>query len=255
MDYVTAISAGGNHSMAIKTDGSLWTWGSNAYAQIGDGSYRNSTTPKKVLDNIKSIVAGGNHSLAVKNDGNLLAWGYNTFGQIGDGTHTNKTIPTTIISAKPSEEKDIEETTLVDAKPNNSTILIDGRKENFESYNIGGYNYFKLRDIAMALNGTEKSFQVKWDDGIKAIKIIPNSTYTEVGGELLISDNPITKKALLSTNSVYVNQQKIELEIYNIDGNNYFKLRDIARIIDFNVIWDQENQTISIDTFNEFIPE
>ena len=128
--------------MAIKTDGSLWTWGSNAYAQIGDGSYRNSTTPKKVLDNIKSIVAGGNHSLAVKNDGNLLAWGYNSFGQIGDGTHTNKTIPTTIISAKPSEEKDIEETTLVDAKPNNSTILIDGRKENFESYNIGGYNYF-----------------------------------------------------------------------------------------------------------------
>ena len=133
--------------------------------------------------------------------------------------------------------------------------MIDGEKINFESYNIDDYNYFKLRDIAMALNGTEKSFEIEWDDSQKSIKMIPNSSYTQVGGELLISDNPITKKAIVSTSLLYLNQQKIELEVYNIDGNNYFKLRDIAKIFDFNVSWNQEMQTIDIDTLNDYIFE
>ena len=107
----------------------------------------------------------------------------------------------------------------------------------------------------MALNGTEKSFEVQWDDSIKAIKMIPSSGYTQVGGELSISDDLIIKRAVVSTNLLYLNQQKIELEIYNIDGNSYFKLRDIAKTFNFNVSWNQETQTIDINTLSDYLSE
>jgi alpha-tubulin suppressor-like RCC1 family protein len=94
MDNVASVSAGGNirdggHSAAIKTDGTLWAWGSNSHGQIGNGSggdYADRRpSPVKIMDNVASVSAGGNHTIAVKHDGSLWAWGDNKFGQIGDG--------------------------------------------------------------------------------------------------------------------------------------------------------------------------
>ncbi|POM25853.1 Regulator of chromosome condensation (RCC1) repeat protein [Actinomadura rubteroloni] len=96
------VSAGGDHTLDVKNDGTVWAWGSNASGQLGDGTTTNRTTPVQVsgLTNIArtigSIDAGGNHSLAVKSDGTVVAWGSNASGQLGDGTTTNRTAPVAV---------------------------------------------------------------------------------------------------------------------------------------------------------------
>ena len=91
-----AISAGGNHSLALKSDGTVYAWGWNQFGQLGDGTMTDRTTPVQVsgLSGVTAISAGGNHSLALKSDGTVWAWGWNSFGQLGDGTiTTNRLTP------------------------------------------------------------------------------------------------------------------------------------------------------------------
>jgi alpha-tubulin suppressor-like RCC1 family protein len=91
------ISVSNTHSLAIKTDGTLWAWGSNSYGELGDGtSVSNRTIPTQIgnATNWLSISAGdGYYSIALKTDGTLWAWGRNNYGQLGDGTNINKNIP------------------------------------------------------------------------------------------------------------------------------------------------------------------
>lgn len=62
---IPAISAGGSHSLSLKTDGSVWAYGSNDYGQLGDGTTAPKTTPVKVLTDVSAISAGYDHSLLV----------------------------------------------------------------------------------------------------------------------------------------------------------------------------------------------
>jgi len=87
-----AVSAGINHTIAIKPDGTLWAWGFNGAGQLGDGTTIEKSVPVKIGNdsNWKIISAGGNSSLAIKKDGTLWAWGDNFWGQLGDGSFGNK---------------------------------------------------------------------------------------------------------------------------------------------------------------------
>ncbi|MBC7958417.1 MAG: hypothetical protein H7X94_00995, partial [Vallitaleaceae bacterium] len=134
------------------------------------------------------------------------------------------------------------------ALPTSSKVLVDGKAISFEAYNINGSNYFKLRDLAMAVNGTEKQFEVGWDGTKHTINITINKAYTITGAELTVSSNPTAKEAKPTTSKVYVNGIEVSFTGYNISGNNYFKLRDIGKTIDFEVMWDGNTNTIGIDT-------
>ena len=93
---VTMISAGQSFSLALKSDGTVWAWGSDGSGQLGDSaSASSSTTPVQVsgLTGITHIAAGNTHGLAVKNDGTAWAWGYNNEGQVGNNTTTNQFTP------------------------------------------------------------------------------------------------------------------------------------------------------------------
>jgi hypothetical protein len=92
-DGYGAISTGGSHSLALKSDGSLWAWGYNLYGQVGDGTNTDRQTPVKIMDDIMAVSAGGWHSLAIKSDGSLWAWGSNLYGQLGDGITEGSLIP------------------------------------------------------------------------------------------------------------------------------------------------------------------
>lgn len=114
---IVAIAAGGsgNHSLALKNDGTVWAWGRNDLGQLGAtttatcSGYPCSTTPIQsgagVLPAISSISAGGWHSLAVAADGTIWAWGWNDDGQLGNCTYstatTGQSTPTQVRSGDP----------------------------------------------------------------------------------------------------------------------------------------------------------
>ncbi|MCE9623173.1 MAG: RCC1 repeat-containing protein [Actinomycetia bacterium] len=103
---VTAIAAGRHHSLALKSDGTLWTFGENDFGQLGtatnSGTTNPNSVPTQVMTGVASIAAGANHSLVVKTDGTLWSFGRNTDGQLGtasfNGTDTASPVPTQVLS-------------------------------------------------------------------------------------------------------------------------------------------------------------
>jgi alpha-tubulin suppressor-like RCC1 family protein len=86
----------GYHTAAIKTDGTLWTWGSGL--GLGNASTTNVSTPVTTFaggTNWKQVSSGGSHTVAIKTDGTLWSWGNGGTGQLGDNTMTAKSTPVT----------------------------------------------------------------------------------------------------------------------------------------------------------------
>jgi alpha-tubulin suppressor-like RCC1 family protein len=106
---VTAIAAGADHSLFLKSDCSLWAMGLNNYGQLGDGhsgtyikniNALGTNSPEQIVaSNVTAIAAGNSHSLFLKNDGSLWAMGWNVCGQLGDGTINNVSLPEQIVSS------------------------------------------------------------------------------------------------------------------------------------------------------------
>lgn len=87
-------TAGEQHGVAVKTNGTLWVWGYNAQGQLGDNTTVNKTTPIQIgTDNNWLNVQAYNHNLGLKTDGTVWVWGLNTSYQLGDATITNRTSP------------------------------------------------------------------------------------------------------------------------------------------------------------------
>ena len=130
----------------------------------------------------------------------------------------------------------------------NQKLTVDGADAPVTAYNIGGNNYFKLRDVAYLLSGTTAQFSVRYDEKTKSIRIVTGEAYTANGSEL----HPIgtgDKEAKKSTQTLYIDGQEVSsLTAYNIDGYNYFKLRDLGNALGFTVDYNQETNTILIRT-------
>ena len=94
MDVVKAIAAGAMNCMAIKKDGTLWTWGSIDIGEQDDTgevvSREIITTPEKTMEDVKAISAGSLYCMAIKTNGSLWTWGYNRYGQLGNGERGNE---------------------------------------------------------------------------------------------------------------------------------------------------------------------
>ncbi len=96
---VIAIDAGTHHTVAIRSDDTLWSWGSNEDGQIGDGTNIDRHTPTHIasLTNVVSVDAAYNHTFALLSDGTVRAWGYNSCGELGDGTTINRNAPVQVV--------------------------------------------------------------------------------------------------------------------------------------------------------------
>src|SRR5690606_37773733 len=94
-------AAGGNHSLALKSDGTVWAWGYNNYGQLGDGTTGNKTTPITVegvggpgeLADVAAVAACEDRGVALESDGSGGAGGVNDGGQLGDGTPADRHTP------------------------------------------------------------------------------------------------------------------------------------------------------------------
>jgi alpha-tubulin suppressor-like RCC1 family protein len=93
---VISIAAGpATHTLALKSDGTVWGWGYNGYGELGDGSTttRFNIVRASDLTSIVAIATVDDHSSAVKSDGTVFSWGYNGNGELGDGSITQRLVP------------------------------------------------------------------------------------------------------------------------------------------------------------------
>lgn len=127
----------------------------------------------------------------------------------------------------------------VSVSPTNDKLEVDGKAQSPAAYKINDYNYFKLRDIAVLLNGTGKQFSVDYDASTGNVTITSGQPYAATDSDLAAL--PVeSRQATASTNVIYINGASAQLTAYNIDGFNYFKLRDLASALDFYVGWTAE---------------
>ncbi len=139
------------------------------------------------------------------------------------------------------------------ANPTTARVYInqDGEGYNFDAYNIGGNNYFKLRDLAYRFTEVNEGwepfygFEVVWDAATSSIHITKNTKYTAVGGEMS-SGNGTPKEGTRCKSTIYINGEPVSLTAYTIGGNNYFKLRDLCKAFNYGVEWNGETNSITI---------
>lgn len=127
-------------------------------------------------------------------------------------------------------------------------VILNGTPVSFSVYNINDNNYFKLRDLAMALTDTDCNFEVEWVELKNAINLRSHEKYTPVGGELSESVVAESATAIPTTSKISLDNEIVNVKGYNINDNNFFKLRDIGTALNFYVGFDEVNQIISIDT-------
>lgn len=92
------VAAGVNHTVALKTDNTLWAWGNNMNGQLGDGTTITKNKPIRIdtTNNWQIVVAGDFHTVAIKTDGTLWAWGDYGYRELDVSSPINRTIPTQI---------------------------------------------------------------------------------------------------------------------------------------------------------------
>jgi alpha-tubulin suppressor-like RCC1 family protein len=94
------VSAGGDHTVAVRTNCTLWAWGYNGQGQLGDGTAIVKSSPVSVIGDFTDwcqVSAGHTHSAAIRTNGTLWAWGCNGYGRLGDGTTTIRSSPVLVV--------------------------------------------------------------------------------------------------------------------------------------------------------------
>lgn len=126
-------------------------------------------------------------------------------------------------------------------------LRINGKDVALDIYTIDDYSYFKLRDLAYAMTGTSKQFDTIWIEAEQAIHLQTGIPYTISGTEGKQTQNKDTMATTSSAN-LYVDGNAESVSAYTIQDYTYYKLRDLAKLIDFGVTWDEQNAMIDIDT-------
>jgi alpha-tubulin suppressor-like RCC1 family protein len=94
------ISAGGDHTAAVRANGTAWAWGNNQFGRLGDNTTTSRLSPVSVVGGFTDwvqISAGGSHTTAIRSNGTAWAWGSNLTGQLGDNTVTTKSSPVSVV--------------------------------------------------------------------------------------------------------------------------------------------------------------
>lgn len=144
--------------------------------------------------------------------------------------------------------------TSVQVVPSTHHVEVNGKAVNPQAYNIGGYNYFKLRDLAYLLNGTTMSFNVTWDSANNAVNMISGQAYTVVGGEMTVASTTALR-VQESTSKVLLDGRSVSIKGYNINSNNYYKIADVSAAIGFTAAYESTTRTVQIKTPSAPEPE
>lgn len=257
---IIQICVGESHSIILKSDGSVWTWGRGLEGQLGNGKYESSSVPVMVsgLNNIKYIAAGAYHNLAVDENGEVWAWGDNKCGQLGIGNHANQCIPVKVDYSKFSVlDKDVK----VSAGNEHSIIYnsnmvlafgsnrygqlgnTDYGEEKLRPGDVRGYAPKYNKKILFASANDNRCYIIETDGGINSkimgwgrdVAYEPVLTHSETDCEYISLCTGIESAAALHNDGMidYINEFNkvekyyIENAAYIATGNFYLMVSDI----------------------------
>ena len=153
-------------------------------------------------------------------------------------------------NASASTAATLPQSTSVKIQPSTHVVTVDGERVDPQGYNINGYNFYKLRDIAYILNGTDSRFNVTWDGANNRIVLTDDAAYQEVGGEMTSSASTAIKNVSESDSTIVLDGKTLSLTGYRINGNNYYKIRDVGSALGFSVDFDPETEIVLIGSAN-----
>ncbi|KAA5538863.1 RCC1 domain-containing protein [Adhaeribacter rhizoryzae] len=158
---VIAVAGGSHHSIGLKSDGSVYTWGNAGYGP--------STSKKPVqvteLSEIIAIASGTQHSLALKLDGTVYTWGYGEGGQLGNGTYSSSSVPVQV--------KDLSDVTAIAG----GLFHSQARKLDGTVYAWGGNNYGQLGSSASSNSAVPVLVPISLKPTIETISLPSNVFY------------------------------------------------------------------------------
>lgn len=137
------------------------------------------------------------------------------------------------------------ESKTVDAVKNTKKVTLDGEEVMVGAYDVEGYNYLKLRDVAAILNGKKCQFDVGYDKPTKLITVELAKGYEKLEGDLAeIKDEKA--KAIIRVIKILVNGEEKEVKTALINENNYMQLRDLGSLVGLGVGYDKVNKVIQL---------
>ena len=139
------------------------------------------------------------------------------------------------------------ESKTVDAVKNTKKVTLDGEEVMVGAYDVEGYNYLKLRDVAAILNTKKCQFNVGFDKPTKLITVELAKGYEKVEGDLAeIKDEKA--KAIVSVKKILVNGEEKEIKTALINEYNYMQLRDLGSLVGLGVDYDKVNKVIMLNS-------
>lgn len=123
------------------------------------------------------------------------------------------------------------------------TLLFNKEKVNLEVYNIDGDNYFKLRDVAFLLMDTKYEVSLDFNTYFRSIYAKCGGTYVPNGDEMLTGTD-MSSKCVVSNWDIIVDGTYVPCKVYNIGGNNFFRIRDLGSAFGFGVDYDAKQNAV-----------
>ena len=135
-----------------------------------------------------------------------------------------------------------------EVQPTKQNVTIDGEAVYCPAYNIDGYNYVKLRTLAYLMRDTECPFDVRYDEETQTVTVIPGTAYTGPAEEAWTMVD-LSGTAVPSAQTVVIGgKERGDLSVWNLGGNNWFKLAELADAIGFGLTYEQDTNTAAIQT-------
>jgi len=126
-----------------------------------------------------------------------------------------------------------------------SQVTMEGTYADLKGYTIANSTYYRLRDVAELFSGTSSQFQVRWNEEQRKVEILNGQAYAGEPGQAKPSVK-YENYAQKTNADILIDGRPVLVDAYQIEGSTYFRLRDLARLTDFNLRYDSIEDRIEL---------